>query len=231
MILIVDNSEERRKNLVIRLRVKGYLVCGINYDDIDYYTKPFMTVYINPPRQIIDKLKNEDTISVIFTDRLAMNLPLWTINVLSIKNLENDIINMYHERCHFQAKDKVDVIGYACLRNGCFALGGKIFRISNMQMPILCLFLFNKNKKFRLYEACQYMHFRTNPEESFARQVMRINSKTQKRNRGKVILNEDNFYFLNPDIANYICKEDDDVDVIEEGKGPFYLKLDLSYDL
>lgn len=231
MILIVDNSEERRNNLVIRLRVKGYLVCGINYDDIDYYTKPFMTVYVNPPRKMVDKLTAGDTISVAFTDRNNFQLPLWTTNIYNLKDLEKDIINIFNEKSTFLKKDKINVVGYACLRNDRFALGGKRISMSKMQMLVIKFFLFQKNKKFKLYEACQYMHFRTNPEENFARLISNINKRTKEEDRDKLIVHSFDEYYLNPDIANYVCKEDDDIDEVDEASGPIYIRLDLSYDI
>ena len=39
MILIIDNNEERRKDIAIWLRVRGYIVSTISYEYMDYYTK------------------------------------------------------------------------------------------------------------------------------------------------------------------------------------------------
>ena len=230
MILIVDNSEERRKNLVIRLRVKGFLACGIDYNDKDFYTKPFMTVYINPPRPKIDNLKNDDTISVIFTDRDKMELPTWTINIRSIKALENDIVALYNEKCPFQRNDNIDVIGYACLQNDKFALGGRLFKLSKMQIQMARFFLYQPRKRFKLYEACQYIHFRNNPEENLERLINNINKMLKAENRESLIINEGLEYYLNPDIASYVCKEYEDFEIKDENISPTFINIDIAYD-
>ena len=221
MILIIDNNDERRNNLVIRLRVKGYLICGISYNDIEYYTKPYMTVYVNPPRHVIDNLKREETISVVCTERSnpSPNLPKWAIHISSAKSIENDIIEILDRSCSYMKNDQINVVGYACLKNGKFALGGKIIKITNMQLPILSLFLFNKNKKFKQYEACQYMHFKADAEESFARHVLNINKSLKDAGRDKIILKEGDLYYLNPEVANYVCK---DYEIDEEDEKFFF---------
>ena len=229
MILIVDNSDFRRDSLVIRLRTKGYLVCGIDYKYLDSYEKPFMTVYVNPPRQEINKLKNDDTISLIFTDKTGITLPIWSINIGTLTDIEAKIIDVYKEKCPYMIKDKINIVGYICEKNKNVAVGGKIIYLSNKQSMVLNLFLFNSSKKFRLYEASSYMHFSANSEERFARIVYEINKKSKDANREKIILFEKERYFLNPDIKNYVCKEYDDTQ--KEFNQLTYLVLDMSYDL
>ena len=72
---------------------------------------------------------------------------------------------------------------------------------------IISLFIFNRNKRFKLYEASQYMYFKTDAEESFERQIVKINKKIKEEGRDKLILNEGEWYFLNPDIVSYICQD------------------------
>ena len=230
MILIIDDSEFRRDSLVVRLRTKGYLTCGISYEYADSYTKPFMTVYVNPPHNQIGKLKNEDTISVVFSDRKLIETPSWLRVYPYLNNIENEIERIYSENFKYMKKDNIDVIGYVCRKNDEFAIGGKELYLSDMQANVLSIFIYNPDKKFKLYEASSYMHFSGNPEERFLRIVYEINKKSKDENRGKIILFENDNYFLNPDIKNYICIEETDI-VTEDKKRPTYLIIDMSYDL
>ncbi|MBQ8545899.1 MAG: hypothetical protein IJ437_03035 [Clostridia bacterium] len=228
MILIVDNNEERRRNVTIWLRVKGYLVSCIGYDDLKYSTKPFMTVYVNPARDYIDKIKNKDTISVIFSERNSINLPEWSINISSLKSISKDIMELYEESCSFQRTDKVDIIGYACMKDGQFALGGKVIRLSPREREIISLFMFNYPKKFELYDAINYFRITDNQEEKFLNAIYLLNKKAQANDREKIIINENNTFYFNPKIGNYVCPEVDFEDrYAEVDKYKGYFTIDL----
>ena len=78
MILVVDNNEERRKNIITWLKVKGYMASGTNFSELPYYTLPFMTVYISPTLTETNKIKyNSDTISVFVSERPSVKIPTW----------------------------------------------------------------------------------------------------------------------------------------------------------
>ena len=216
MILLIDNNEERRKSLTILLRVKGYIVSAISYENMDYYVKPFLTAYINPPNKIAESLKSEDTLSVIFTER-KLSLPSWSINISSLKNIQNEIIQIYEEKCPFNKKDKIDVLGYACIKNGKFALGGRIVRLSSRERQLVSFFMFNHTKKFNLYDVVNYFVLKSNPESNILNSIYKLNRKMEEANREKIILVENDLCYFNPKIANYICPpypnfEEDDVD-------------------
>lgn len=217
MILIVDDNVERRNNLTIWLRMKGYVVSEIPYEYMDFYTKPILTAYINPQNKMIDSIKNADTISVIFSERKSINLPSWSINVPSLKNIANEIMKIYDEKCPYQKEDKIDIVGYACMKNGEFALGGKILSLSLREKQLLSLFMFNSKKKFNLYDVVNYFVLRSNPETNMLNAIYLLNRKAVKANREKmIIVNKDVCYF-NPEIANFVCEEykeyDDDEDI------------------
>lgn len=226
MILIVDNNDERRKNVAIWLRVKGYIVSYIGYDDLKYSTKPFMTVYINPARSYIDKIKNDDTVSVIFTERKGIRLPQWSVNILSLKYIANDIIKIYKERCPYQKLNKVDVLGYACMKDGDFALGGKEIRLSHREREIISLFMFNYPKKFELYDAINYFRIAKHQEENFHNAIYTLNKKAKDNDREKLIVCEGNRFYFNPEIGNFVCPDVDFEDRdISEYKGYFTIDL------
>ncbi len=223
MILIVDDNEERAKNTCIWLRVKGYIVSRIGYENMKYYTKPFMTVYINPPHKYINEIKNEETISILFTERKTVKIPEWCIGVLSLNNIANEIEKIYLEKCPYNKNDKVDVLGYACIKNSLFGLGGEVFKLSNSQKQLIQLFMYNYPKKFNLYDAIGYFRFSNNPEINLVNRIYCINRKAKSRNREKILIFENDVCYFNPKIANYVCPEEDfTIKELDDSKDFYY---------
>ena len=221
MILIIDNNEERRNNITIWLRVKGYIVSQISYEDMDYYTKPFLTAYINPPNALLETLGNENTLSVIFTERQNANLSNKTINIFSLKNIQNEIVKIYEREFPFDKKNQIDVVGYACSKDEEFALGGKIIDLSQRERQLINFFMFNHTKKFNLYDVINYFVVKGNPEDNILNSIYKLNRKMQKANREKIIIVKKDVCYFNPEIANYVCPtysefEDNDVDRYSE---------------
>ena len=101
MILLVDNNDERAKDIQIKLRLKGYTVSTSRYDELILRTKPVFTIYINPTNKEVSKMTNGDTISIVFCDRKSVMLPLWSINFDSLNNIADKIIEVYKEKCKF----------------------------------------------------------------------------------------------------------------------------------
>ena len=226
MILIVDENEDRRENLQIKLRVKGYLTNVTSYEDLWFHTKPFMTVYINPKMSDMQLIKNsEDTISVFFCDRKSVKLPLWSINVNSLKNLYDDIIRIYKENSTYQIKDKIDMVGYACLKNKKFAVGGKDINLSKREYLLVTFFMNHPKKKFRLGDASNYVWIHENKETNFALSIARINRKLKQQLRSKIIICKDDWCYLNPEIVNYSCKDYQEVEEIDNYKGYFMITI------
>lgn len=209
MILIVDDNEERAKNICAWLRMKGLLVSFIGYENMAYYTKPFMTVYINPAHKYVGEIKNEETISIIFTERKTVKIPEWCIGVLSLKNISKEIESIYLEKCPYHKNDKVDILGYACIKNSLFGLGGEVFKLSNSQKQLIHLFMFNYPKKFNLYDAVGYFRILNNKEINLVNRIYALNRKAKLRNREKILVLENDVCYFNPKIANYICAEED----------------------
>lgn len=224
MILIIDDNEERGKNTCIWLRVKGYIVSHIGYENMKYYTKPFMTVYINPPHKFIDEIKNEETISIIFTERKSVTIPQWCIGILSLKNIANEVERIYLEKCPYNKDDKVDVLGYACMKNSLFGLGGEVFKLSNNQKQLIQLFMYNYPKKFNLYDAIGYFRLLNNSETKLINRIYSLNRKAKCRNREKIIVLENDVCYFNPQIANYVCQEEDFTIKELENSKEFYYK-------
>ena len=209
MILLVDNNEERRKDIQVKLRIKGYTVSVSSYDELLIRTKPFFTVYINPTKNELGKIYNGDTKTIIFSNREHLNLPKWSINIDSIDDIANTTARLYNELSPFQKQDIVDIVGYACMK-GRFALGGREIRFSKRENEIIRFFMNQPNKKFSSYDASSYIRILTNPEENYRKSISSINTKAKKVKREPIIIYKDDKYFFNPVISSYICQEVDE---------------------
>ncbi len=206
MILVVDNNEERRKDTITWLRVNGIMSSGTNFSELPYYTKPFMTVYVNPTSSEASRTQNsEQTLSVFICDRPSVKLPSWSINITTLKTPFLSIMNVFEEKFDHFKYNQIEIVGYACLKNDDFALGGEIIELTKQEFLIVCFFMINKNKKFKLYDAAGYFNFKNNPEENFRRAVYRINAKCKQRNRVQLIIANAYEAYFNPVIADYVC--------------------------
>lgn len=207
MILVVDDNHERRKNTVTWLRVKGYMATGIKYDDLSFYTKPFMTVYINPLASFVSSLADtDDTVSVIITDRPSVKVMPWAKRIDTLNTPHISIMKIFDECFDHFKTDQIEIVGYACLKNDEFALGGELISLSNLEYLIVCFFMINKNKKFKLYDCSSYFNFKSNPEENFKKAVSRINTKCKHEYRPPLLFANDIEAYFNPEIANWVSE-------------------------
>lgn len=207
MILLVDNNEERAKDIQVKLRLKGYTVSVSRYEELCVRTKPVFTAYINPTSDEVSKMTNGDTISIVFSNRQSVKLPLWTINFNSLDNIVNEIIGVYKEKIKCQLPKKVDVVGYACMKDGDFALGGNIIKLSIREKEIVRFYMAQPYKSFSSYDASSYIRILSNPEENYRKSVSMINLKARKCDREPLIMFKNDKYFFNPEISSYICQE------------------------
>jgi hypothetical protein len=230
MILLVDDNDERRRNLLIWFRVKGYLVSEARYDELKLFTKPFITVYVNPTMTSVSKIKySNDTISIFFSERKSVTLPQWSINFNSLKNIYEEVAKIYKEKATFQVRDKIDMAGYACMKNGKFSVGGKDIKLTPTEYKIVCFFLNQPNKKFFASDAARYIKSKEDYEASYLVSISKLNRKLKAKKRPKLIICEDNWCYFNPEIANYVCEDGTENEYYDNHKGPFFLYLDEEF--
>lgn len=217
MILVVDNNDERRKNTITWLRVKGYMSSGIKYDMLSCYTKPFLTVYVNPTASEADEIKNSpDTISVFICDRPSVTLPPWAIGVTTLTLPHLSIMKIFDERFDHLKTDQIEIVGYACMKNNNFALGGELIELTRLEYLIVSFFMINKNKCFKIYDCSSYFNFKANPEENFIKAIQRINAKCKRALRPPLIIENGIEACFNHEIADYVCPDyDEDDDTCE----------------
>ena len=206
MILVVDNNDERRKNTITWLRVKGYMATGTSYSELPYYTKPFMTVYMNPTAKEAEHISNSgDTLSVLICDRFSVKTPPFAIRVSTLTSAHISIMKIFDEKFNHFGYNQMEIVGYACLKNDEFALGGELIGLSNLEYLIVCFFMVNKNKRFKIYDCAAYFNYKANPEENFRKSIYKINAKCKREHRLPLIIADAREAYFNPTIASYVC--------------------------
>ena len=200
MILILDNNTYRRHDVLLSLFIKKYIVAEQSIDDMDYYTKPFMTVYLNPTDEQIKRIKNEDTVCVVAKNKVVSKTPNWMEIIPLDDNVVKNIIKIYEEKCPY-GKGR-EIFGVLAMEGKKFAFGGIYFHLTPKQMKAIKLLLYNPNKKFELYDISSYLEFNTDKEIGFEAMISEINLRCKKVNREKLVLREGSKYFINPNVIN-----------------------------
>ena len=201
MILIFDNNEYRRHDILMSLFMKKYIVAEQPIEYMDYYTKPFMTVYINPNTEQLKKIKDENTVCIVAKNRMTIVPPPWMRVIPLDKNVAKTVMQLYDELCPY-GKGR-DVIGIIGIEGNEFTVGGTYINLTPKQMKAIKILLYNRDKKFQLYDISSYLDFNTDPEKGFITMVDDINSKSRNSGRESVIKWKDNYYFISPDVAYY----------------------------
>lgn len=198
MILLLDNNVYRRHDVFLSLFIKRYIVSEQLLDDMDCYTKPFLTVYLNPTEAQLKKIKNEDTICVVAKNNVTCNVPKWMEIIPLDGNVAKNVMRIYDERCQY-GKGR-EIFGVLAMEGKRFAYGGIYFHLTPKQMNAIKILLYNPSKKFELYDISSYLKFNTDNEIGFATMIDEINMRCKKVNREKLVLREGSKYFINPNI-------------------------------
>ena len=201
MILLLDNNQYRSHDVLLSLFMKKYTVAEQSIDDMDYYTKPFLTVYLNPTVQQIHKIKNEDTICVVAKNNLSVQTPPWMHVIPLDKNVAKAIMQIYEEnRCFDKGREIFGILG---LEGRLFTIGGAYVHLTPRQMKALKIFLYNPNKQFALYDISSYLDFNTDREYGFIKMVEDINYKCRRAGRETLIVCKHGKYFISTSVLEY----------------------------
>ncbi|MBQ8145351.1 MAG: hypothetical protein IJ039_01065 [Clostridia bacterium] len=201
MILLFDNNQYRRHDILLSLFMKKYIVAEQPLDDMDFYTKPFMTVYLNPTEAQMKKIKKEDTLCVVAKNNVIGKTPDWMEIIPLDKNTAKSIMKIYDEKCPF-GKGR-EIFGALAMEGKRFAFGGIYFHLTPKQMKAIKILLYNPHKKFELYDISSYLEFNTDKEIGFSTMIDEINMRCKKVNREKLVLREGSRYYINPNIIFY----------------------------
>ena len=201
MILLLDNNEFRRHDIYLSLYMKKYIVAEHALEYMDYYTKPFMTVYINPTTSELEKIKNEDTLCVVAKNNLKFKVPEWMTVIPLDKNTAKEIMRIYDEKCPY-GKGR-DIIGIIGIEGRKFALGGTYVYLTPKQMKVVKVLLYNREKTFPLYDISSYIDFRTEPEKGFLMMISDLNMKCRNAGRENIIKHHKGQVCICPGVAFY----------------------------
>lgn len=201
MILILDNNQHRRRSIYLTLYSKKYMVAEQTINDSQHYTKPFMTVYINPTKTEMQNIKNENTLCVVAKNNVSIHVPEWMRIIPCDNTVTMKIMELYKELCPYgQGRE---IFGIVCMEKDKFALGGVYINLSPRQRQLAKFLLYNAGKKFQIYDISSYFNFNTDKESGFDRMVMEINRKCTKMRREHLIIRQNDVYCINPYVTNY----------------------------
>ena len=201
MILILDNNEYRRHDIYIRLYSKKYIVAEQSISEEKYFTKPFMTVYVNPTYTQMKSIKKENTVCVVAKNEVPKDLPSW-ITVIPLDNsVAKSIIDLYERVCPYN-KGR-EVFGIVCMEGNSFTVGGAYIKLSPRQRNLVRMLIYNSDKKFHPYELCEYFDLKKDKEVALDNTVLVINRKCAKIFREPLISREPNAYYISPSIIKY----------------------------
>ena len=201
MILILGNNQWTRHDILLSIFMKKYYVAEHSIDDADCITKPFLTAYINPTTEQINKIKNENTICVIAKNNLTIKVPKWMTVIPNDKNTAKRIMEIYDEKCPY-GKGR-EIFGILGLEGKKFTMGGAYIHMTPKQLKAIKILLYNCNKQFASYDICIYFDFSGDVEECFLQMVQEINYQCKRAGREKLIFYKDNKYFISPAVLEY----------------------------
>lgn len=198
MILILDNNEYRRHDVCLSLSMKKYIVAEQSLDVAKFFTKPNMTVYLNPNYDELNKIEKTDTITVVAKNFVKQKLPSW-IKVIPLDScLIKNLVEIFETNCNY-GKGR-EFFGIIALEGKKFSFGGKYISMTPQQLRIIKLFLYNPDKVFELYDASSYFDFVCDQEIGFADAVDSINQKCIREGREKIIVYKSGRYRINQDV-------------------------------
>lgn len=198
MILLLGDNEYVRHDILLSIFMKKYYVAEHRVEDADCLTKPFLTVYINPTREQLSKIKEEKTICVVAKNNVHIKPPAWMTVIPLGKNTAKDIMDIYEARCSFGKG--VEVFGIVCLENMRFAIGGAEVYMKPRQLMALKILLYNNDKRFSSYDISSYFDFLSDKEVCFANMVREINFQCRRVGREDPIIHKGNEYYINPEV-------------------------------
>ncbi len=201
MILILGNNEYIRHDIWLSVFMKKYIVTEFPIEEMECITKPFMTVYLNPTTEQLQKIKNEDTICVVAKNNMPSNPPAW-MKVIPFGNpVAKDLMRIYNESCTFgKGREIFGVIG---IEGKKFTYGGAYIHMTPNQLNAIKILIYNPNKKFTLYDISSYFKFNGDREECFMKMVDEINHQCKRARREKLICNDAHLYYINPSVLEY----------------------------
>ncbi|MBQ7225792.1 MAG: hypothetical protein IJX02_04215 [Clostridia bacterium] len=201
MILLLGNNEYRRHDIYLSLLIKKYTVAEHSLEYMDFYTKPFITVYINPTYDEIKKIKNEKTISILVKSNLRIKPAPWLRVIPDDKNVAKEIMKIYEESCPY-GKGR-EIFGIIAIEGKKMTVGGEYLNVVTRQRQLIKLLLYNADKRFALYDIASYIRFDANSEERLAKMVKDLNVACRMMGKEPIITVKNDYYQISQKAITY----------------------------
>ena len=215
MVLIVDSNEFRREKSSRYLRYDGIPSLSIGYDDFEYYTKPLLTILVDPNKNFISNIKSTDEtlyLIVAKTNRhmeFYKNIPFILSDNGTVET--EQITKIINDYCRYDLKtdmiDRIKIFDDVCD----VAHNGARLNLCEREYKIVKFFTYNQGKLFTLYEIFGYLGFNGKiKDETFSSYIMKINNKCKRAYRCKLIHKHTSGYeminegVISPDLFNSI---------------------------
>jgi hypothetical protein len=192
MGLIVDSNEFRREKTSRYLRYDGIPSLSIGYSDFKYYTKPLITVLVDPSKEFISNLKLSDGTLYVIVAKTDRNNDLYKNFSLIVSNdgmvASEQILEIVNDK--FKYDFKTDMINNIKIFDDekDVSHGGARLKLCGREYRVFKFFFYNQRKQFTFDEIFGYLGLeRKIKDETFSSYVMKINKKCKKVYRCKLI--------------------------------------------
>lgn len=203
MILFVDSNEYRRAALARNCRINGLPSMSIGYEDYKYFTKPLVTVIVDPKSDFMSCFNyRENTFFIILVknERLLKKYSnYYTICNPDANITPQELISIIKQKLNINFE--FDWISNMLIKekNEDIFFGGVYLGLEKRQYKIVKFFLYNFNKKFTIHEIFEYFHYHNRLKEStFRSYINDVNIKCRKRNRNPIIKMNEMYYYIGP---------------------------------
>lgn len=192
MILVVDSNSYRREKLSRYFRYDGLPSMCIGYEDFEMYTKPLVTLLVDPSRDFLLKIKSSLNTHIIVVNKTQRNNDVRTDlrriykadGMVSSDEIKEEIKNYYGYDL------KTDKINHVMLLDSEKDVIYTLERLylKEREYKVLKFFLYNVGKVFPIYEIFEYLHFNGRiKEDTFVSYVKCINRKCKREYRERLI--------------------------------------------
>lgn len=163
MILFVDSNKYRRDRLSRICRTNDLPAMGIGYDDYDFYTKPLVTILIDPQKSFIKDLKrNERTLYIVVVKKeeyLTLYHDLYVYYDPKGEIHFEKIYEIIKSQTNYNLYE--DIENHICIsmeKTDAYCDGCRLF-LCKTDFKILRFFFYNYGKIFRYDEIFEYLHY------------------------------------------------------------------------
>lgn len=209
MIFIIDDNDFRREKICKSLYMDSIPAIGCKRGLEKGYFMPIITIIIDPKPNEYNKIYNGNGTTYYFcAKRPIPNLPKDRVIIVKDCFLSpNDVRKILSN--DFQINFSEDYVGPIALYHEIHSIfvGGAYIGLNQKQFDLISLLVYNYGKRFSIDEIYAYLHFKNKLLfGTFKDYISVINSKSKHLNRGKLIDEYKEVFYLSDSIVNAIRK-------------------------